>query len=148
MDLQVVRPILSGVAGGLIAVLLCRLMRRQVPEGFRGKDGQTLVRENRAAIWIANGLLVSCFVAGMSVYQLGLLPRNDWRGFAMGAGGGSFTAMLALGLVPLMRGNSPKEAYLAFAIAQKTPVAIIYGILILAVAAFAAAAWSLLAAAK
>lgn len=145
MDFEIARPLLSGLAGGVLATFFCMLLRRWVPEVCNGKDSAVLIRENRVAIWVANSLFFCGIAAGIAVYQLGLLPNSDWRGLALGVGGGSGLALSVLFLFALARGNSPKEAYVAFAIAQSTPSALLYGILMLSVATSAAAVTSLLA---
>lgn len=145
MDFEIARPLFSGLAGGILATFFCMLLRRWVPEVCNGKDASILMRENRVGVWLANALFFCGIAAGIAIYQLGLLPSSDWRGLALGVGGGSIVALSVLFLFALARGKSPKEAYVAFAIAQSTPIALLYGILMLSVAAFAAAAASLLA---
>lgn len=144
MDLELARPILSGFAGGILAAFFCQLLSRWVPEVCNGKTASDLILENRKVIWLANALFFGGFLAGFAIYELELLPRSDWRGFALGLGGGSILALTVLFLLALFRGRSPKESYVAFAIAQSTPIALLYGILILSATSFAAALASLL----
>lgn len=144
MDFDLIRPVFSGLVGGVLAVFFCYALSRWVPQVCNGKSAETLIRENRAAIWIANALFLGGLLAGIAIYQLGFLPNDDWRGLALGAGGGSLAALLVLPLLALMMGRSPKEAYVAYAISLKTPVALVYGILMLCAVAFAAAFSSLL----
>ena len=145
MDLESIRPVFSGLVGGLLAILFCHALSRWVPQVCNGKSAATLVRENRAAIWLANGFFFGGLLAGIAIYQFGFLPGDDWRGLALGAGGGSLAALGALAVLAFVTGRSPKEAYVAYAVSQKTPVVLVYGILMLCTASFAAAAASLLA---
>jgi len=145
MSFDIARPLVSGLVGGIVAAFFCVLLSRWVPSVCNGKNTEMLARENRIAIWIANALFFLGFVVGIAIYQVGLLPNNDWRGLAVGVGGGSVLALAVLCLFSLVQGRNPKEAYVAFAIAQGTPILLLYGILMLSIAAFAAAVASLLA---
>jgi hypothetical protein len=143
MDLQLLRPVISGLVGGLIAILFCRALARWVPEVCNGKKAETLISENRLGIWLANIFFFGGILAGIAIYQFGFLPNNDWRGFALGIGGGSICALIALLLMAMAAGRSPIEAYVAFAVSQQSPIAILYGGLVLCVTAFVSAAVSL-----
>jgi hypothetical protein len=143
MEFESTRPIISGFLGGLVAIIFCAALARWVPGICNGKDAETLIRENRIGIWIANLLLFFGVLAGIGIYMFGVLLNDDWRGLALGAGGGSIAALAALPVIALVTGNSPKEAYVAFAISQKTPVSLLYGLLVLVVALFLTAATSL-----
>ena len=139
MDLESIRPLFSGLAGGVLAVLFCLALSRWIPQVCNGKSAEALVRENRTAIWLANASFLGGLVAGIAIYQLGLLPSSDWRGIALGAGGGSIVALAVLALLAAASGRSSKEALVAYAISQKTPAALLYGALAVCVASFAAA---------
>jgi hypothetical protein len=143
MDFEISGPVFSGVLGASLAAGLCILLRRWVPEIYNGKNAATLVGENRAGLWLANSLFFCGIISGILIYQFGFLPKSDWRGLALGVGGGSIAALAALFLFALVRRKSPKETYVAFAIMQSTPNFLLYGMLILSIAAFAAAASSL-----
>lgn len=128
-----------------MAILFCHALSRWVPQVCNGKSAATLIRENRVAIWIANVLFFGGILVGIAIYQLGFLASSDWRGIALGAGGGSVAALLALPLLAFATGRNPKEAYVAYAVSQRTPIVLVYGILMLCSASFAAAVTSLLA---
>lgn len=128
-----------------MAIFFCHALSRWVPKVCNGKSAATLIRENRAAIWLANGFFFGGLLAGIAIYQFGFLPSDDWRGLALGAGGGSLAALGSLAVLAFVTGRRPKEAYVAYAVSQKTPVVLVYGMLILCAASFAAAAASLLA---
>lgn len=145
MDLESIRPVFSGLLGGALAILFCHALSRWVPQVCNGKSAATLIRENRVAIWIANVLFFGGILVGIAIYQLGFLASSDWRGIALGAGGGSVAALLALPLLAFATGRNPKEAYVAYAVSQRTPIVLVYGILMLCSASFAAAVTSLLA---
>ena len=69
--------------------------------------------------------------------------QRGHEGLALGVGIGSIGALLVLPACALLGRRSPKEAYAAFAIAQKTPPVLVYGILIGVAAASMAALVSL-----
>jgi len=145
MEFDSIRPIFSGLLGGLIAVVLCNWMSRWVPVVCNRKGVATLLRQNRIGIWLANILFFVGLIGGIAIYQLGYLPETDWRGLALGFGSGCLTALLILPASAILSGRSPKEALVAYAISQKTPTILLYGILCFGVACFGAAAASLVA---
>lgn len=147
MDPITTSAIISGIIGGLLATGLCLLLQRWVPQVCNGKRAAMLVDENRGTIRLANVVFFAGFPASIYIYHSGLLDNSDWRGFALGAGGGSILALASLILVPLAAGRRPGEALVAYAISQRTPTVVLYAILTAAVAAFAFAAFSLVGAA-
>lgn len=70
---------------------------------------------------------------------VGGFAQTDWRPVAFGFGGGCLAAFLALVLLPLAMRGSLREAFIAFAIAQRPPVAVLAGILSIGVGALLAA---------
>ena len=143
MEFESTRPMISGLLGGLAAILFCAALARWVPRIFNGNNAETLIKQNRIGILIANLLLFLGVLLGIGTYMFGFFSNDDWRGLALGAGGGSIAALSALPLIALVMGHRPKEAYVAFAISQKTPVSLLYGLLVLAVALFVTAVASL-----
>lgn len=138
------RPVISGVIGGLIAAWLCSRMARWLPTVYHGRPAGDLVRENRLAIWGANLIFFSGICLGIALYQLKYFDKADWRGLALGMGGGCLGALLIIPLQALMNGRSFAEAYVAFAISQRTPTILLYTIVIVGVSAFSAAMVTLL----
>jgi len=145
MDFESTRPVISGVVGGLLAAIFCRALARWVPEICNGKSSAMLLSENHVPIWIANSLFFSGILVGFALVQLRVLSDTDWRVIALGLGGGGIAALASLTLFALVRGGSAKEAYVAYAISQKCPAILLYGILVLLSAWFAAALLGLLA---
>lgn len=137
-------PVLSGIAGGLLACGLCLVLQRWVPDVCNGKSRARLIGENQALIRIANGAFFAGFPASMAIYYFGMLDNSDWRGFALGVGGGSILSLTTLVVGPLVAGRRPRETLVAYAISQQTPVIVLRAILTAAVAAFFGAAVSLL----
>jgi hypothetical protein len=139
MNFESIRPLLSGIAGGILAIYFCSALARWVPQICNGKSATFLIEENKVAIWLANALFFAGLLAGIAIYQLDFLPNDDWRGLAVGAGAGSIAALIVLPALALASRRSAKEAYVAYAISQKTPPILVYGILMACIAFFAAA---------
>jgi hypothetical protein len=144
MELESIRPILSGLLGGLLAAVFCAALARWVPRVRNGKGAATLIRENRIAILLANTLLFGGLVGALALIQTGVLMRNDWRSLGLGLGGGCVAALAVLPVAALLTGRRASETCVAYAIAQKTPMALLYGLLVLGAGAFATAATSLI----
>jgi hypothetical protein len=118
-----------------------------VPVASAGKAAETLLAENRTRIIAANALFFLGIVGAIFVYQKGYVPRNDWRPAGLGFGFGCVAPVLFLYLSALSGGAGRiQEAFVAYAISQKTPTALLYGMLFLGFISFFAAAASLAAA--
>lgn len=139
MDFELMRPMISGVLGGLFAMIFCRALAGWIPQICNGKSAETILRENRVLILVANALFFCGILIGFALSQFGLLSDADWRAVALGLGGGSAAALISLPLLATIRGSSPKEAFVAFAISQNVPPILLYSVLILLSAWFAAA---------
>ena len=134
-------PAVSGVIGGTLATWLCASWARWVPTVCNRKQSETLVRQNRAAIWTSNFAFFGGVVAGILAYTEGYFPDNDWRGLGLGAGFGFAAPLLILPLFAVLGRRDPREAFVAFAISQRSPMIALYGLLIAGAAAFC---WALI----
>lgn len=74
----------------------------------------------------------------LALHLYGGFSNHDWRPLGLGFGGGSLAALLALTILPLLSRGSPREAYVAYAINQKMPMPVLYGLLTVGVALFCA----------
>jgi hypothetical protein len=143
VEFDAIRPILSGLAGAIIASALVSYWTRRLPESFNEKSREVLLREQRAAVWSANALFFAGILLGLAMYQFGGFARTDWRPLGIGFGLGSVLPLVALVLIPFLSGRSVAEAFVAFASGQGSPLWVTYGILgagvvalVLALAAF------------
>jgi hypothetical protein len=143
VEFDEIRPILSGLAGAIIASALVSFWTRRLPETFNAKPREVLLREQRPAVWSANALFLMGILLGLAMYQFGGFAQNDWRPLGIGFGLASVLPLGALTVIPLLSGRSVAEAFVAFAWGQGTPLWVTYGImgagvvaLILALAAF------------
>ena len=122
MDFDSIRPILSGVAGGVIATWLTTRLARSLPESYNAKPRDALLRQHRVAVHIANALLLAGLLLGVALYPLAGFANTDATPLLWGFGLASVLPLAALYLVSVGLGRSAKEAYVAFAIGQGTPI--------------------------
>lgn len=144
MEFSDIRPIFSGLIGGAIAVGLTAFWAKWVPTKTNGKSAASLLERYRRTIRIANILLAAGLVAGTASYQFGGFANNDWRPLALCIGGGASAALLALAVIPWLTGGTPREAYAAYAISQKSPMLVLYPLLACGVVLFGIAVYAFL----
>ncbi|MES2049845.1 MAG: hypothetical protein V4447_15695 [Pseudomonadota bacterium] len=133
MGFSEIHPILSGLAGAFVASLLYTLWAKWLPTERNGKPASTLLLQHRLAILLSNGAFFVGFGITFSMYIWGGFPSNDWRPLGLGMG---FAFCAPLAIVPsvaFIRRCSPTEAYVAYALSQKTPGFILYPLLFLGV---------------
>ena len=143
MEFDSIRPIISGILGGIIATWLTSRWARRLPASYNQKSRDVLLKQNRAAVWTANGLFLAGLCFGIALYRIGGYANTDWRPLLWGFGLASVLPLLALALVSVACGRNPREAYVAFAWGQDTPIWVTYGILGAGVVAFVFAVASL-----
>ena len=136
MDFDSIRPILSGVAGGVIATWLTTRLARSLPESYNAKPRDVLLRQHRVAVHTANALFLAGLFLGVALYPLGGFANTDATPLLWGFGLASVLPLVALYFVSVGFGRSAKEAYVAFAIGQGAPIWMTYGILGAGVVAF------------
>lgn len=133
MQFEDIRPVLSGIVGGLVAMGVYRLWSGSLPKGLNGKSAETLLLQYRSAIWISNTASILGILFSLALSTWGSYASNDWRPLALGFGT-AFSAPLAiLPIVSSVIGGNISEAYIAYAIAQKTPPMLLYPLLALGV---------------
>ncbi|HET6395812.1 MAG TPA: hypothetical protein VFF91_03115 [Pseudoxanthomonas sp.] len=82
--------------------------------------------------------------AAIGVYVLGYFPDSDWRGFGLGAGFAFTSPLVVLPAFAIFSGRDPREALVAYAISQKTPMPALYLLLIAGAVLFIAAVTSVI----
>jgi len=143
MEFDSIRPVISGVVGGLIATWLASRLARNLPATYNGRSRQQLLQKHRPAIWTANALFFVGLCSGLSLYMTGRFANTDWRPCLLGFGLASVLPLLAIGAVSFASGRRLKEAYVAYALGQGSPLWATYGILGAGVVAFVIAVASL-----
>lgn len=129
MEFDSIRPAVSGVIGGIIATWLTSRWARNLPSYYQGWSRACLLRRHRPAIWTANALFFIGLCFGIALYPLGGFENTDWRPLLLGFGLASVLPLLALAIVSLLSGRNVKEAYVAFALGQGSPLWATYGML-------------------
>jgi hypothetical protein len=122
MEFDSIRPVISGVIGGIIATWLTSRWARDLPTHYGTKPRETLSRQHRTAIWAANVLFFVGLCDGIALYPLGGFADTDWRPLLWGFGLASVLPILAIGVISLVSGRNLKEAYVAFALGQGSPL--------------------------
>ena len=136
MEFESIRPIVSGVIGGAIATWLTARWARNLPSHYGRKSRELLAKQHRPAIWIANTLFFVGLFVGIGLYKWGGFENTDWRPLLIGFGLASVLPLAAIALLSLFGGRNVKEAYVAFALGQGSPLWATYGILGAGVVAF------------
>ena len=140
MEADTLRPILSGLAGAAISGWLLARLSRWVPGSSDGKSAEVLLAENRTRIYAANTLFFLGIVSAILTYKSGYFPGNDWRPAALGFGTGCVASVLFLYFSTFSSGpRRVQEAFMAYAMSQKTPPILLYGVVFLGFIAFFAA---------
>jgi hypothetical protein len=133
MTFDDIRPIFSGLAGGVFALWLSRRLSRWIPTALNGTSAPVLVSEHRTAIRLANTLSIASFVGAIALYQSGVYRNNDWRPLGLGFGLALTGPLILLPIVAMLRRLSVKECLVAYAIDQRMPIPVICGVLIVGV---------------
>ena len=136
MGFDAISPAVSGVIGGIIATWLTSRWSRNLPSHFNFKSRDALARQHRPAIWVANAMFFVGLFSGIGLYQWGGFAETDWRPLLLGFGLASVLPLLSVAAVSVLSGRSIKEAYVAFAWGQGSPLWATYGILGAGVVAF------------
>jgi hypothetical protein len=133
MDFDEHRIMLSGFLGALVASLLCLAWARWLPKGRNSKDARILLLEHKLAVSLANWSFLAGIGLALVLYFWGDYASNDWRPMALGGGVAFSAPLLVLPAVAFFRRCSPVEAYIAFALDQRTPVFVLYPLLAIGV---------------
>lgn len=129
MEFDSIRPIVSGLLGGVIAIWVGNYMTRYLPREWAGKSAAVLVEQNRGPIFISNVLFFGGLLFGIYLYGNGTFEKSDWRGMGIGFGVSCFGPMVVLPLASAIRGRRVGEAFVAFSISQKIPPWLLFSLL-------------------
>jgi hypothetical protein len=129
MDIDLIRPLLSGLVGAAIAVWLTSRWEKTLPTSLAGTSNEDLLRQYKLPILIAHILFFTGIAIGLAMYKVGGYADTDMTPLLVGFGFSGFMPILALVAVPLLLRKSPVEALYAFSVGQKTPMRVTYGIL-------------------
>ena len=138
-------PGLSGIIGGAIAYWLAKKLAHQVPGNFNGKNAKRLVEENRWRILGANTAFFGTIFVCLALFKTETIPSKGAH-----IGGLVFGSILLAPVVFLLAtslfGGHQKiaEALVAYAISQKSPLWVLYGMVGLGALAYAASLFAIL----
>jgi hypothetical protein len=140
MDLETVRPVVTGVIGGLVSLWLMKRWARYVPEAYKEKSAEQLVAEYRARIVVANALFIGTIFLGVYLFKSGHMSSTSWRLFFLVVGAAILAPLAALLLPTIGKGRSQAvEAVTAFAIAERIPLPVLAMIVLAGVVCLASA---------
>jgi hypothetical protein len=126
MEINELRPVISGIIGGIIAILIGGFINRHWPQRLDKKTKEVLIRENRLAIWIANISFVIGLIVAIAMYQWMGFEKSDWRPLCLGFGVALTTPALALSLATFLCGREQHQAYIAYALSQGISLKLLY----------------------
>lgn len=129
MDIDSIRPVISGLIGATVAVWLTSRWEKSLPNSLAGKSNEDLAHQHKLAVLVANVLFFAGLGIGLAMYKFGRYASTDMTPLLVGFGFSGFMPLLALVAIPLVRGQRPSESFYAFSVGQKSPMAVTYGIL-------------------
>jgi len=137
MDFASIRPILSGIVGGLIAAWLLRKVSGWVPETCGDRPIKEVLYQNRWKVRIANVVGLACLIGAVALYKYGVFSSNDWRGLGLGFGAACLLPTLVLVGASLPGGaRAVREALVAYAVGQDTPPVLLNAIMAVGIVIF------------
>lgn len=145
MSIDDVRPIISGIVGGMLAICLSALLSRWIPKAFRQKSADFLLREFRIAIKVTNLLSLLGLLSPIILYRWADFSNHDLRPLGLGFGLMLSTPLVVMPLWAILSSRAPSEAVVAYCISQKLPVTLMLMLLIPGVPLLLFSVWSLLA---
>ena len=137
MEAALLRPILSGIVGGLLTVWFLSKISRWVPTTCEGRPVKDLQYDHRWKLRIANAIGLAGLLGGVAVYKLGLFASNDWRGASLAFGFACIAPVITLAIAAAPGGELKiREALVAYAVGQSTPPMLLYSIIALGAVLF------------
>ena len=123
MEFDAVRPVITGVIGGLLSLWLIRRWAPHVPQACNSKTAEQLAAENRGGIIAGNVLFIVTILVGLYLFNSGKVPSNSWRHFLLLMGVALLAPIAAVLLPTIGKGRGRAvEAVIAFAIAERIPL--------------------------
>lgn len=140
MELEAIRPIITGAIGGLLSLWLMKRWARYVPEAYKEKGADQLLAEFRVSIVVANVLFFGTILFGVYLFKSGHMPSTSWKHLCLVVGVAILAPLAALLIPTIGKGrNRAIEAVTAFAIAERTPLPVLAAIVLTGVVCLATA---------
>ena len=131
VDASTLRPLVSGLVGATVSVLLTRRWANTLPTMFASKSIEQILAENKTAVSVANAMFVAGLFIGVAMYRFAGYSSKDWTPIAIGLGFSCAMTIVALTAIAKISRRKVKEAFVAFSIGQGTPIWATYGSLTL-----------------
>ena len=130
MDFDTIRPILSGLIGATIAGWLAVKWAKRLPHANNRSNQMRLAEDQRRVIRLANFGAGVGLATGLILYFGGYMDDNDWRGFGLTMGLTALLPMLVIIIGNLQGGiRQVRDGFAAYALAQKSPSALLFPIM-------------------
>ncbi|HWI19302.1 MAG TPA: hypothetical protein VNT81_16220 [Vicinamibacterales bacterium] len=126
MPFEDIRPIVSGLVGGVLALALGRWLSRWLPDKVNGKGAATLVHDHAVALRAGNIAAGAGLVGALVLYQWGGVADDDWRPLGVAVGLILSAPVTVVPLASWLRRQSAKEAIAAYAIKNRMPFVLLY----------------------
>jgi nitrate reductase gamma subunit len=128
MEFDSIRPILSGVVGGIIAMVVGAWWKRSQPSEVRWAR-QAMLQAYKGTVYLASFFVFAGIIAALLLYVYGDFEKSDLVPGALGFGGGCCAAILTLVVFPLASGRNIRHAFIAFTQSEQAPASLVYAIL-------------------
>ncbi len=123
LEFDAVRPVITGVIGGLLSLWLIRRWAPHVPQAYKAKTADQLAAENRIGIIVGNVLFIATMLVGVYLFKSGQVPSNSWSHLCLVIGVAVLAPLAAVLLPTIGKGRDRAvEAVIAFAIAERIPL--------------------------
>ena len=140
IELETIRPIITGAIGGLLSLWLMKRWARYVPDAYKEKGADQFLSEYRTSVVVANVLFIGTILIGVYLFKTGRMPSTSWRHLFLVVGVAIVAPLAALLLPTIGKGRSRAvEAVTAFAIAERTPLPVLAIIVLAGVVCLASA---------
>jgi hypothetical protein len=127
MDASLWRPVVSGLSGSVITVLLMRRWAKTLPTTYASKPIQKISQEHRLSVTLGKALFFTGLCIGVAMYQFGGYSNHDLAPLAVGFGFACAAPIAAIWIISKSQGRDPREAFVAFSIGQGVPMWATYG---------------------
>jgi len=128
MEFDYLRPLVIGLLATAVSAALGRALSRWLPGSSGGKSAAELLRENRRIIWAANASLLLGLATGLVMYKLMGFSENDLRPLGLAVGIALSAPMGVLRFAAIWSGKKFSEVVDGYALYQKLPPPVLYGI--------------------
>jgi hypothetical protein len=114
------QPIISGIIGSIIAILLCSWWLKKRPLHISKEMKEKLIIKYKSNIRITNFVVAGIIIFGIIIFKLGYVQANEWRVATLILGCALSSPFISLNM--RLKGESSfNEALIAYSIKQKAP---------------------------